>query len=65
MDMVNKQTKHKETILKVVKDGLQRMKICQAAFLVVQKTLPPRTGFVDLMQLNPIHKKGPQSLPFQ
>ena len=61
MDMVNEQTKDKETILKVIKDGLQRMKICQTSFLLVQKNLPPRTDSVDLRQLNPIHKKGPQS----
>ena len=62
MDMVNEQTKQKETILKVIKDGLQRMKICQATFLVAQKNLPPRSGSVDLRQLNSNHKKGPQSL---
>ena len=62
MHMVNEQTKHKETILKVIEDGLQRMKICQAAFLVAQKNLPPRSGSVGLRQLNPNHKKGPQSL---
>ena len=61
MDMVNEQTKYKGTILKVIKDGLRRMKICQALFLVLQKNLPPRTGSVDLRQLNPIHKKRPQS----
>ena len=61
MDMVNEQTKHKETILKVIKDGLQRVKICQAAFSVVQKNLPSHTGSEDLRQLNPIHKKGPQN----
>ena len=61
MDMAIEQTKHKETILKVIKDGLQRVKICQTPFLVVQKNLPPCTGSVDLKQLNPIHKKGPQS----
>ena len=56
MDMVHEQTKDKETILKVTKDGLQRIKICQSPFLVVQKkNLPPRTDSVDLRQLNPIH----------
>ena len=61
MDMINEQTKHKETILNVIKDGLQRVKIYQAPFFVVQKNLPSRTGSVDLRQLNPIHKMRPQN----
>ena len=29
--------------------------------LVVKSKVPSRSGFVALRQLNPIHKKGPQS----